>query len=95
METHHLFPEKCNVTFAEIKSRSLIKVKVWERGVGMTKACGTAACATGVAAFKKKLSQNILDIQFELGKITVSIEKNNSINMKCKVSEIKEININI
>ena len=90
-----MFPEKCNVTFAEIKNRKLIKVKVWERGAGMTKACGTAACATAAAAFKKKLAQDILDIQFELGKITVTIDKNNCINMKGKVSEIKEININI
>ena len=95
LEKHPAFPEKCNVTLAEIKSKKLIKVKVWERGVGMTKACGTAACATAVAAYKKKLTQNIVDIQFELGAITVSIDKNNSINMKGKVSEIKEIDIKI
>ena len=95
LEKHPAFPEKCNVTLAEIKSKKLIKVKVWERGVGITKACGTAACATAVAAYKKKLTQNIVDIQFELGAITVSIDKNNSINMKGKVSEIKEIDIKI
>ena len=95
LEKHSMFPEKCNVTLAEIKSKKLIKVKVWERGAGITKACGTAACATAVAAFKKKLIQNIVDIQFELGVITVTIDKNNSIHMKGKVSEIKEIDINI
>jgi len=95
LEKHPAFPEKCNVTLAEIKSKKLIKVKVWERGVGITKACGTAACATAVAAYKKKLTQNIVDIQFELGAITISIDKNNSINMKGKVSEIKEIDIKI
>ena len=68
---------------------------MWERGVGITKACGTAACATAVAAYKKKLTQNVVDIQFELGAITISIDKNNSINMKGKVSEIKEIDIKI
>jgi len=77
------------------KIEKLIKIKVWERGVGITKACGTAACATAVAAYKKKLTQNIVDIQFELGVITISIDKNNSINMKGKVSEIKEIDIKI
>ena len=95
LEKHSMFPEKCNVSLAEIKSKKLIKVKVWERGVGITKACGTAACATAVAAYKKKMTQNIVDIQFELGAITVSIDKNNSVNMKGKVSEIKEIDINI
>ena len=95
LEKHSMFPEKCNVTLAEIKSKKLIKVKVWERGAGITKACGTAACATAVAAYKKKLIQDIVDIQFELGVITVTIDKNNSIHMKGKVSEIKEIDIKI
>ena len=54
LEVHTMFPEKCNVTLAEIKNNKLIRVKVWERGVGITKACGTAACATAVAAYKKK-----------------------------------------
>ncbi|SVD58376.1 uncharacterized protein METZ01_LOCUS411230, partial [marine metagenome] len=65
------------------------------RGAGMTKACGTAACATAVAAFKKKLVQDIVDIQFELGVITITIDKNHSIHMKGEVSEIKEIDIKI
>ena len=95
LEKHSMFPEKCNVTLAEIESKKLIKVKVWERGVGITKACGTAACATAVAGYKKELTQNIVDIQFELGAITISIDKNNSVNMKGKVSEIKEIDIKI
>jgi diaminopimelate epimerase len=95
LEVHPIFPKKCNVTLAEIKNNNLIKVKVWERGAGMTKACGTAACATAVAAFKKKLVQDIVEIQFELGVITITIDKNNSIHMKGKVSEIKEIDIKI
>ncbi len=95
LEVHPIFPKKCNVTLAEIKNNKLIKVKVWERGAGMTKACGTAACATAVAAFKKKLVQDIVDIQFELGVITITIDKNNYIHMRGKVSEIKEIDIKI
>ena len=42
IENHKLFPEKCNVTVATIVNKELIKVKVWERGAGLTKACGTA-----------------------------------------------------
>tara|TARA_B100001765_G_C19499274_1_gene338383 strand:+ start:525 stop:1349 length:825 start_codon:yes stop_codon:yes gene_type:complete len=95
LEKHPMFPEKCNVTLAEVKNKKEVKVKVWERGVGLTKACGTAACATAVASFKRKLTQDIVDIHFELGAITVTIDKNNSINMKGKVSEIKEIDIKI
>ena len=95
IENDKLFPEKCNVTLAKLVNKNLVRVKVWERGAGLTKACGTAACATAVAAFKKKIADNMIDIQFELGKITITINKNNSINMKGEVSEIKEININI
>ena len=41
IENHEFFPEKCNVTIAQIINKNLIKVKVWERGAGLTKACGT------------------------------------------------------
>ena len=52
VENHHYFPEKVNVTFAEkLDEKGNIRVNVWERGAGKTKACGTAACATVVAAF--------------------------------------------
>ncbi len=95
LETHHLFPEKCNVTFAEIINKKLIKVKVWERGSGLTKACGTAACATAVAAHRMNLADKVVDIKFELGSITITIDEDDSINMKGKVSEIKKINVTI
>ncbi len=49
-EKHPLFSEKTNVEFAEIISSDLIRMRVWERGVGITYACGTGACATFVAA---------------------------------------------
>ena len=49
IENHEFFPEKCNVTIAQVIKKNLIKVKVWERGAGLTKACGTAACATAYA----------------------------------------------
>ena len=45
-----LFPERCNIEFAEVKSDGSIRMRVWERGSGITLACGTGACATAVAA---------------------------------------------
>ena len=95
LENHPIFPNKCNVTLAEIKNKKLIKAKVWERGAGLTKACGTAACAAAVAASQMQLAEDKIDIKFEQGVITVTIDKNKFINMKGKVSEIKEINIKI
>ena len=50
VEVHPMFPAKANVTFARIDARDAVTAKVWERGVGLTLACGSAACATLVAA---------------------------------------------
>ena len=95
IENHKIFPERCNVTIAQIINRSLIKVKVWERGAGLTKACGTAACATAYAGKLNNLTDNETDIEFEKGKLTISIDEKNSIHMRGPVSDIKEINIKL
>ena len=95
VENHNYFPEKCNVTLAKVVNKKLIKVKVWERGAGLTKACGTAACATAVAANINGLTNKKTDIEFALGKLSISIDENNSIHMKGPVSDIKNIEINI
>ena len=95
IENHKYFPEKCNVTLAQVINKKLIKVKVWERGAGLTKACGTAACATAVAANINELTGKTTDIEFALGKLSISIDENNSIHMKGPVSDIKNIEINI
>ena len=95
IENHDYFPEKCNVTLAKVIDRKLIKVRVWERGAGLTKACGTAACATAVAANINGLTDKKTDIEFALGKLSITIDENNSIHMKGPVSDIKSIEINI
>ena len=95
IENHSYFPEKCNVTLAQVINKKLIKVKVWERGAGLTKACGTAACATAVAANINELTDKTTDIEFALGRLSISIDKNNSIHMKGPVSDIENIEINI
>ena len=95
IENHNYFPEKCNVTLAKVMNKNLIKVKVWERGAGLTKACGTAACATAVAASINGLADKKTNIEFTLGKLSISIDENNNIHMKGPVSNIKNIEINI
>ena len=95
IENNKLFPEKCNVTIAEVINQNLIKVKVWERGVGQTKACGTAACATAVAGNINGLTKTSTDIEFELGRLSIFLDEKNSIHMKGPVSEIKEIDIKL
>jgi diaminopimelate epimerase len=95
IENHHLFPEKVNVTFAEVIDKNNIKVNVWERGAGLTKACGTAACATAVAALKNKSVNNKVDVKFNEGILKIEIDKNDNIFMTGPVSEIKNIKIEI
>jgi diaminopimelate epimerase len=95
IENSKLFPEKCNVTIAEVINQNLIKVKVWERGAGQTKACGTAACATAVAGNINGLTKTSTDIEFELGKLSIFLDEKNSIYMEGPVSEIKEIDIKL
>ena len=95
IENYKIFPEKCNVSIAQIINNSLIKVKVWERGAGLTKACGTAACATAFASKLNNLTGDKTDIEFENGKLTISIDEKNSIHMKGPVSDIKKIEIKL
>ena len=95
IENHDLFPEKTNVTFAQVIDKNNITVNVWERGAGLTKACGTAACATAVAAFKNKLVNNKVNIKFKEGLLNIEIDKSNNIFMTGPVSEIKNIKIDI
>ena len=95
IENDKLFPEKCNVTLAKIINENLIKVKVWERGAGLTKACGTAACATAYAAKINGKIKNKTEIEFELGKLSIFIDKSENISMSGPVSNINQINVKI
>ena len=95
IENHEIFPEKCNVTIAQIINKNLIKVKVWERGAGLTKACGTAACAAAYAGKLNNYTENKTDIEFSTGKLSILIDENDSIHMKGPVSDIKEIKIKL
>ena len=95
IETHELFPERTNVTFAQIDDENNITVNVWERGAGLTKACGTAACATAFAGKLNNLTENKTDIEFTTGKLSILIDEKNSIHMKGPVSDIDEIEIKL
>jgi diaminopimelate epimerase len=95
IENHELFPERCNVTIGQVINEKLIKVKVWERGAGLTKACGTAACATAFAGLLHNVSSNQVDIEFKTGNLTISIDQDNFIKMKGPVSDIKKIDIKL
>jgi diaminopimelate epimerase len=71
LETHPLFPEKANISFAQILGPGRIRLKVWERGVGATLACGSAACATLVAAVRRDLSARTVSVVLRGGTLDI------------------------
>ena len=97
VEKHHYFPERVNVTFAEVlDDHENIKINVWERGAGQTKACGTAACATVVAAYLKNLAKSNCNIHFKEGTLKINYDRDDGqVYMTGPVSDIKKILIEV
>jgi diaminopimelate epimerase len=71
IEHHPLFPERVNVEFAERRPDGSIRMRVWERGSGITQACGTGACATAVAATLCGLADHEADIVMDGGTLHI------------------------
>lgn len=71
IEVHPMFPAKANVTFARIDARNDVTAKVWERGVGLTLACGSAACATLVAAARLGLMDRAGTVRLPGGDLVI------------------------
>ncbi len=67
LEHHPMFPERANISLAQVLDRDHIKIRVWERGAGLTQACGTAACAVAVAAVRKDLTDREVTISLPGG----------------------------
>lgn len=66
-----LFPERANVSLAQVLGRDAIRLAVWERGVGLTRACGTAACAAAVATVRKGLTDRKLSVGLPGGNLQI------------------------
>jgi len=71
LEHHPVFPERANISLAHVTSPDDITLKVWERGVGLTKACGSAACAVLVAASRKNLTQRKATVHLPGGALVI------------------------
>ena len=71
LENHPIFPERANITIAQVLAPDRIRVRVWERGAGLTEACGTAACATAVAAARKGLAERKVTIELPGGPLDI------------------------
>jgi len=75
IENLPIFPDRINVEFAQILNDKEIRMRVWERGSGITQACGTGACATAVAAFINNKSGRKVDIIMDGGTLTIDWEQ--------------------
>jgi len=71
LENHPMFPDRANITLADIKSRDHIVIRTWERGAGLTKACGSAACAAAVAAARLKRTNRKVKVTLPGGELTI------------------------
>lgn len=71
LENHPIFPERANITLAAIQSRDHIIIRTWERGAGLTKACGSAACAAAVAAARLKRTERKVGITLPGGELAI------------------------
>jgi len=72
LEHHSLFPERANIGVAEIRGRNHIRLRVWERGAGMTRACGSGACAALVAAHRRDLADRRARVELDGGSLDIA-----------------------
>jgi diaminopimelate epimerase len=88
IEHNPIFPQKTNFEIANVIDKSTIKARVWERGVGETLACGSGACATGVAAIKRGLVDNNVDIIMPGGKLEISWKEGGDVYLTGPVKQV-------
>jgi len=71
IERHDLFPARINAEFVSVKDRSHLRMRVWERGAGITSACGTGACASAVAAHRRGLTDRKVEVRLDGGPLMI------------------------
>ncbi|HKQ54794.1 MAG TPA: diaminopimelate epimerase [Methyloceanibacter sp.] len=72
LERHKLFPERANISLVQVLGPSHLKLRTWERGAGLTRACGTAACAAAVAAARRELSGRKVTVSLPGGDLVIA-----------------------
>ena len=81
IERDPLFPDRINVNVATVASRDLIHLRVWERGAGITRACGTGACATAVGAMRRGLVDRQVTVRLPGGALAIEWREDGEIVM--------------
>ena len=75
IETHPMFPERTNVEFVSVHREDKLRMRVWERGVGITQACGSGACAVAAAAFRRGLTGRKVEIVLDGGSLHMEVRE--------------------
>jgi len=81
LEHHPLFPERANISLAHVTARDAITLRTWERGAGLTRACGTAACAAAVAAMRKDLVDRAVTMTLPGGPLRIEWREDGHVMM--------------
>ena len=76
-----LYREKTNVNMVRVLNRHTIQMRTWERGVGMTLACGTGACAAALDAYRRGYCENEVEIRLPKGRLIIQIDRDGSVWM--------------
>ncbi len=87
IENDPLFPERINVNVATVTDRATIALRVWERGAGLTRACGTGACATAVAAMRRRLVDRDVTVNLPGGALRIEWAGDGQITMSGPAQE--------
>ena len=87
IEHDELFPDRINVNVATVEDRGTIRLRVWERGAGLTRACGTGACATAVAAIRRGLVDEEVTVHLPGGPLDITWRNGGSIVMSGPATE--------
>ncbi len=81
LENHPIFPDRANISLAHVVSRKRIVLRTWERGTGLTRACGSAACAAAVCAIRKRLVDETVTVALPGGELVISWQPGGRIQM--------------
>ena len=95
IENHPLFPERVNVSIVEGQGNGRLRLRVWERGAGITLACGSAACATIVAATLRGLVDRKAIIELDGGVLHMAWDKNGHVHMTGPVTYVYDGKVNL
>ena len=75
IETHPMFPARANVEFVSVEDSGRLRMRVWERGVGITEACGSGACAVAAAAHRRGLTGRKVDVVLDGGTLHLEVRE--------------------